>query len=109
MEHNLTVGFLPLVDPVTSRSLPVALAQHRQALPLPDGPRQKAPNAVGLTTSFTPLRPRLVSLRRKPVQIGSASDVPISMPSTSRLPSALTPVAMMTATETMRPPRWTFK
>lgn len=40
------------------------------------------------TTSMTPRRHRLVSLRRNSVQIASASDVPISMPSTSRRPSA---------------------
>jgi len=34
-----------------------------------------------------------------------ASEVSISMPSTSRWPSALTPTAMVAATETMRPPR----
>jgi hypothetical protein len=51
----------------------------------------------------------LVSLRRNSVQIASASDVPISMPSTSRRPSVLTPTAMMTATETMRPPRRTLR
>lgn len=33
------------------------------------------------------------------VQIGSASEVPISRPRTSRLPSVFTPMAMMTATE----------
>jgi hypothetical protein len=60
------------------------------------------------TTSFTPRRPRRVSLRRNSVQIGSASEVPISMPRISRRPSLLTPVAMVTATETMRPPRRTF-
>jgi hypothetical protein len=49
------------------------------------------------------------SLRRNSVQIGSASDVPTSIPRTSRRPSLLTPTAMMTATETMRPPRLTFR
>ena len=53
-------------------------------------------------TSFTPRRPRRVSLRRNPVQIGSASEAPISRPGTSRRPSALTPMAMMTATATVR-------
>ncbi len=52
--------------------------------------------------------PRPFRLRRNSVQIGSASEVPISIPSTSRLPSSLTPTAMMTATETMRPPWRTF-
>lgn len=50
-----------------------------------------------------------VSLRRNSVQIGSAWDVPISNPSTFRRPSALTPTAMMVATETVRPPRLTFR
>src|SRR5215203_320174 len=36
-------------------------------------------------TSFTPLRPRRASLRRKAVQNVSASEGPMSMPSTSRL------------------------
>ena len=49
------------------------------------------------------LDPRRVSLRRKLVQKISASDGPISIPRTSRRPSALTPTAMMTATETTRP------
>jgi hypothetical protein len=43
------------------------------------------------------------SLRRNAVQKVSASDGPMSMPSTSRRPSVLTPTATMTATETMRP------
>src|SRR5262245_36837734 len=38
-------------------------------------------------------QPRRISLRRNSVQIGSASDVPTSMPSTSRRPSVLTPTA----------------
>ena len=67
------------------------------------------PSWASETTSFTPRRPRRVSLRRNSVQIGSASEVPISMPRTSRRPSALTPTAMMTATETMRPPRRTLR
>ena len=45
----------------------------------------------------------------RPSRTVSASEVPISMPSTSRRPSLLTPTAMMTATETMRPPRRTFR
>jgi hypothetical protein len=51
------------------------------------------------------ISPRRGSLRRKAVQMGSASEVPISIPRTSRRPSLLTPVAMMAATETTRPPR----
>jgi len=67
------------------------------------------PSWASDTTSLTPRSPRLVSLRRNSVQIASASDVPISMPSTSRRPSVFTPTAMMTATETMRPPRRTLR
>jgi carbamoyltransferase len=60
-------------------------------------------------TSLTPRSPRRASLRRNSVQNVSASEGPMSMPSTSRRPSLLTPTAMMTATETMRPPRRTFR
>ena len=56
-------------------------------------------------TSLTPRRPRRVSLRKNSVQIGSAAEVPTSIPKTSRRPSVLTPTAMMAATETIRPPR----
>ena len=66
------------------------------------------PSWASETTSFTPRRPRRASLRRKAVQKVSASEGPISMPSTSRRPSALTPTATMTATETMRPAWRTF-
>ena len=59
-------------------------------------------------TSFA-LLTRGVGRRRNSVQIGSASDVPISRPRTSRRPSVLTPMAMMTATETIRPPRRTLR
>lgn len=55
------------------------------------------------TTSFAPRRPRRVSWRRNAAQIGSASQVPISTPSTSRRPSVLTPMGMIPATETRRP------
>ena len=95
---------------------PAALAGMRQriahevnAAALPGRRRTLAtaalrPSWASETTSFTPRRPRRVSLRRNSVQNGSASEAPISMPSTSRRPSQLTPTAMMTATETMRPP-----
>lgn len=49
------------------------------------------PSWASETTSLTPLRPRRVSLRRNSVQIGSASEVPTSMPSTSRRPVATNP------------------
>jgi transposase len=61
------------------------------------------PSWASGTTSFTPRSPRRASLRRKAVQKGSASDGPMSIPRTSRRPSALTPTATMTATETIRP------
>jgi hypothetical protein len=48
-------------------------------------------------------QPRRASWRRNSVQKVSASEAPIAMPSTSRRPSVLTPTAMITATETMRP------
>jgi hypothetical protein len=54
------------------------------------------------TTSLTPRRPRRRSLRRNSVQNVSASDGPMSMPNASRRPSAFTPTATITATETMR-------
>ena len=38
----------------------------------------------------------------------SASEAPTAMPRTSRRPSPLTPTAMVTATETMRPASRTF-
>jgi hypothetical protein len=98
------------------------IAHEVNAAPLPEPAPAKAgvahrtlltaaliPSWASETTSFTPRRPRLASLRRKAVHTGSASDVPTSMPSTSRRPSLLTPTAMMTATETMRPPRRTFR
>ena len=59
-------------------------------------------------TSFTPLKPRRVSFLRNAVQKVSASEASMSMPSTSRLPFELTPTAVITATETMRPPCRTF-
>lgn len=50
-----------------------------------------------------------MSLRKNSVQIGSASEVPISIPKTSRRPSVFTPTAMITATDTIRPPRRTLR
>jgi hypothetical protein len=52
-------------------------------------------------TSLTPRRPRRVSERRNSVQNGSASLLPIVMPSTSRRPSVLTAMATITATDTI--------
>src|SRR5579863_5689583 len=61
------------------------------------------PSCASEMTSLTPRRPRRASERRNSVQNVSASETPIEMPSTSRLPSPLTATATMTATETMRP------
>ena len=59
-------------------------------------------------TSLTPRRPRRASLRRNSLQKVSASEGQMSRPSTSRRPSLLTPMAMTTAMETMRPACRTF-
>jgi len=66
------------------------------------------PSCASEITSFTPRSPRRASWRRKSVQKVSASEAPIDMPSTSRRPSVLTPTAMITATETIRPIWRTF-
>ena len=60
------------------------------------------PSWASEITSLTPRRPRCRSLRRKAVQKASASEGPMSMPSTSRRPSLLTATATITATETTR-------
>src|SRR5260221_40785 len=62
------------------------------------------PSWASEITSFTPRKPRRASLRKKSVQKVSASEAPIAKPSTSRRPAPLTSTAMITATETMRPP-----
>ncbi len=59
-------------------------------------------------TSLTPRKPRRVSERKKSVQNGSASLGPTATPKTSRIPSVVTPTAIITATETMRPACRTF-
>jgi hypothetical protein len=66
------------------------------------------PSCASEITSLVPRRPRRARLRRNSVQNGSASLWPTVMPSTSRLPSVLTPTAMITATETMWWSRRTF-
>ena len=48
--------------------------------------------------------PLLAGVRRNSIQKIAASERPMSMPSTSRLPSVLTPTAMVMALEMMRPP-----
>src|ERR1700683_136960 len=54
------------------------------------------PSWASETTSLTPRRPRLRSLRKNSVQKVSASEGPMSMPSTSRRPSEFTPTATIT-------------
>ena len=61
------------------------------------------PSWASEITSLTPRKPRRASVRRKSVQKVSASEGPMAMPNTSRRPSALTPTATVTATDTMRP------
>ena len=61
------------------------------------------PSWASETSSLTPRRPRRASLRRNAVQNVSASEGPMSMPSTSRRPSLLTPTATITAIDRMRP------
>lgn len=60
------------------------------------------PSWASEITNLTFFRPLQFSLRRKSVQKSSASERPISMPKTSRRLSALTAMAMVTATETVR-------
>jgi len=54
-------------------------------------------------------KPRFSRLRRKPSQKVAASEAPIPRPRISRRPSALTPVAIIAATDTMRPSSRTFR
>jgi hypothetical protein len=53
-------------------------------------------------TSCTPPRPRALSERRNAVQNAPSSLSPTANPSTSRQPSARTPVAITTACDTTR-------
>jgi hypothetical protein len=53
-------------------------------------------------TSWVPPSPRALSVRRNAVQKAPSSLSPTAKPSTSRCPSAATPVAMTTAWETTR-------
>lgn len=59
--------------------------------------------SVSEIMSWTPAKPRRLSLRRQSNQIVLVSEVPMSMPKTSHLSSPFTATAMVTATETMRP------
>jgi hypothetical protein len=66
------------------------------------------PSCESEITSLTPRKPRRVKERRNLVQNGSASDGPISRPSTSRRPSVFTATAIITATDTILPASRTF-
>ena len=68
------------------------------------------PSWASETTSCTPDRPRATRPRRNAVHPAPSSTVITSTPSTSRFPSAFTPVASTTATFCTRPSsrtRWT--
>ena len=53
-------------------------------------------------TSWVPVSPRALRVRRNAVQKAPSSESPTAQPSTSRCPSAATPVAITTAWETTR-------
>jgi len=55
------------------------------------------PVCASLMTSCAPPRPRAFNELRNAVQNASSSESPTSNPSTSRRPSAVTPVAIATA------------
>ena len=76
--------------PKTARAL--ATEERRRVLDQQREHREAGNAQVELYATF----------RRKPVQKVSASEAPMSMPSTSRRPSAFTPTAMITATDVMR-------
>ncbi len=67
------------------------------------------PSWASEITSFTPFRPRRLSERRKSIQKGAASDWPTLKPMISRRPSVLAATAIITATETIRPPWRCFR
>jgi hypothetical protein len=62
------------------------------------------PSWASLTTRHVPDSPRATRPRRNAVQPAPSSVVMTSTPSTSRCPSALTPVAMTVASDTTRAP-----
>ena len=62
-----------------------------------------SPSCASEIASLTPRRPRRARDRRNSVQNVSASEAPTVIPSISRRPSSLTPTAMITATDMMRP------
>jgi hypothetical protein len=92
-------SYIGLAEPPTHRSVR-AVARRSGAW----ATAALMPSWASEITRLTPRRPRRASLRKNSVQKVSASEGPISMPSTSRRPSLLTPTATLTATETRRPP-----
>ena len=66
----------------------------------------RRPSWASEMTRRTPVSPRARSERRKEVQNALSSLSPTARPNTSRLPSALTPVATTMALETTRAPSW---
>ena len=67
-----------------------------------------SPSWASEMTSFTPRSPRRVRLRRKSVQNGSASEAPHLQAKHFTASPVLAPMAIITATEMMRPPSRTF-
>jgi hypothetical protein len=92
-------SYIGLAEPPTHRSVR-AVARRSGAW----ATAALMPSWASEITGLTPRRPRRASFRKNSVQKVSASEGPISMPSTSRRPSLLTPTATLTATGTMRPP-----
>ena len=76
-------------------ALPGRAEQHRRD-------RLRSPRWASEMTSCTPPSPRAFNDRRNPVQKAPSSLSPTAKPSTSRRPSAATPVAITTAWETTR-------
>ena len=67
------------------------------------------PSCASEMTSLTPFSPRFSRPRRNPSQKIAASYGPSPNPRISRRPSVFTPVAMIAATDTMRPFSRTFR
>ena len=67
------------------------------------------PSCASETTSFTPLRPRFMRLRRNSIQNTIASLSPIESPKISLLPSVLAATAIVAATLTVRSPWRTLR
>ena len=70
---------------------------------------RRNPSWASEITSLMPLRPRLTKPFKKADQNGSASEGPMPSPMISRRPSLETAMAIIAATETMRPPSRTLR